>query len=666
MLPILLWAVAAATWTPALAAQELVITPFRSSGIYALGDTVGWSVSLRAEAGAAPSGGYTYTVRKNNLDLLKSGSLDLASGRATIELSLDEPAMIFAQITPVSGGKQIDLGAAVAPERLAPSIPRPADFDQFWQAKIRPLARLPLNPQLTPGPSERPGVDYATVRLDHVHGTHVYGQIARPAGTGKLPGLVIFQWASPPYPLQKAWVTDRAAEGWLALNIEPHDVLPDQPAAYYAALPAALKSYQTIGNDDRERSYFLQMYLADYRAIEYLASRPDWDGRTLVVMGTSMGGQQSLCAAALNPRVTGLIVNEPSGADANGPLHGRAAGYPNWPVQDERVRSTAPYFDTVNCAPRIRVPSLVSMGFVDTTSPPVGIWTVLNGIRGPKEAVPMIDSPHNHLATPEQQQPYTRRSAEWLATLREGGEVLPSADRASPRADANSQLAHQQLLRKAHEGRTDVYFLGDSITRRWGAAEEQYRALLANWRQNFSGWNAADFGWGGDTTQNILWRIQNGELDGVNPKVIVLMAGTNNVGKASPVALNEATVADVTAGIRAIIAECRRKAPGATLIVMGITPRNDYMPVMPVIEAINRNLARLADGHTVRYLNLNAQLADASGRLHTGMTDPDQLHLAVSGYQIWADALRPVLTELLGPPAATDSAPAPTGNPAAP
>src|SRR4051812_34847488 len=105
-----------------------------------------------------------------------------------------------------------------------------------------------------------------------------------------------------------------------------------------------------------------------------------------------------------------------------------------------------------------------------------------------------------------------------------------SAAVASPRTDLNSKLAHQQLVAKAKAGGIDLYFLGDSITRRWGSTDPQYAALLENWKANFFGWNAANFGWGADSIQNMLWRIQNGELDGVNPKVIVILAGTNNVG----------------------------------------------------------------------------------------------------------------------------------------
>ena len=236
---------------------------------------------------------------------------------------------------------------------------------------------------------------------------------------------------------------------------------------------------------------------------------------------------------------------------------------------------------------------------------------------------------------------------------------------ATPRSDENSRIAHQQLLEKKTRGKIDVYFLGDSITRRWGTTDERYRPLLENWRKNFYGWNAANFGWGADGTQHMLWRLENGELDGVNPKIIVLMAGTNNVGKESPVGADDPRIADTTRGIRTIVELCRKKAPAATIIITGITPRNDNIAVMPIIDGINANLARLADGRSIRYLDLNPQLADSNGKLFDGMTDPDQLHLALGAYQIWADALKPIFTELLGPPAKVDRAPLPTGDPSA-
>ncbi len=235
----------------------------------------------------------------------------------------------------------------------------------------------------------------------------------------------------------------------------------------------------------------------------------------------------------------------------------------------------------------------------------------------------------------------------------------PPADQPVPRSDRNSQLGHEQLLEKARRGGIDIYFEGDSIARRWGATD--YPDNLANWKQNFYGWNAGDFGWGGDSTQNILWRLKNGELDGVNPKIIVLLAGTNNVGRQPG---NDAKVADITKGIKAILDLCREKAPSATIVLTAIFPRNDSLAVNPTINRINENIARLADGKTIRFVNINDQLADKNGVLFEGMT-VDKLHPTLKGYQIWADALKPIFTELLGPPAATDHAPPPTGDPSA-
>jgi lysophospholipase L1-like esterase len=234
------------------------------------------------------------------------------------------------------------------------------------------------------------------------------------------------------------------------------------------------------------------------------------------------------------------------------------------------------------------------------------------------------------------------------------------ADRPVARTDANSGIAHTQLLEKARAGRIDLYFAGDSITRRWGATD--YPEFLAHWTRRFHGWNAGNFGWGADTTQNILWRLQNGELDGVHPKVIVLLAGTNNVGSGGAPDSVAAKADDISRGIAAIVAEMRALAPRATIVLTAIFPRNDTMAAMPVIDEINRRIARLADGRSIRYLNVNGTLADAGGRLFDGMMH-DGLHPTIKGYQVWADALEPILVELLGPRAAEDRAPPPTGDP---
>ena len=241
---------------------------------------------------------------------------------------------------------------------------------------------------------------------------------------------------------------------------------------------------------------------------------------------------------------------------------------------------------------------------------------------------------------------------------------IEHADQPMPRTDANSLKAHEQLMAKRTQGRIDVYFMGDSITRRWGTSDRQYADLFSNWNDNFKGWNAADFGWGADKTQNMLWRLQQGELDGVNPKVIVLMAGTNNIGNLSPAGDADARAAETVRGVAAVLKELRTRAPKATVVLMGITPRSDNVQVMPIIDAVNRRIARLADGHRIRYLNINARLTDGQGVLLPGMTR-DGLHLTAKAYQLWADALKPTLLERLGPKAPQDHAPPPSGDPSA-
>ena len=429
----------------------MTFAPYHASGIYNIGETVGWTVT---PGPVDPAYSYKWTIRRNNADVLKEGKLDLSPGKDKIEITGGEPEMIYVAIEPVAklvpdtaappaeapaaapagpgrgnpngftGGNTgrnnglYAVGAAVAPTKIGLATPRPADFDSFWADKLAAQAKVPIHPVLTPVETDTAGIEMSTFVLD-AFGSHAQGYLAKPASEGKFPALILLQYAGV-YALNARSVAMRAAEGWLVIDVDSHDKLPSE------ARGNAPLNYAAAGNTDRETSYFLNMYLRDSRALDYLMTRPDWDGRTIVLMGTSMGGQQSMMLAGLRPeKITAALVCVPSGADSNGDLHSRKAGYPNWPSNDPKVMNTALYFDTINFASRIKAPVLAAMGFIDTTSPPAGIWTELNQISVAKEPLPMIESEHNNL-TPQKEQNWDARSKELLGILLKGGEFKPN------------------------------------------------------------------------------------------------------------------------------------------------------------------------------------------------------------------------------------------------
>jgi cephalosporin-C deacetylase-like acetyl esterase len=435
--------------------QYLAFTPYHASGIYNVGDTVGWTVTPGPST-PAPAYAYKYTVRRNNAVVLKEGKLDLSSGKDKIEIAGDQPEMIYVAIeanedlspqppaaeapppppspqnapfggrgaSRFSGGNDgrntgyYAVGAAVAPEKLALSTPRPADFDSFWDGKLAEQAKIPIDPVLTPLETNVPGVETNLFVLDAL-GSKAHGIVAKPAREGKFPAVIQLQYAGV-YALAAPPIAQRAADGWLSIDVDSHDKLPTDPSGN---IP---RNYQAVGNTDREKSYFLDMYLRDSRVLDYLLTRPDWDGKTIVLVGGSMGGQQSLVLAGLRPeKITDVLVCVPAGADTNGDLHGRKAGYPNWPSDNPDAMKTALYFDPVNFASHIKASVMAAFGFIDTTSPPAGVWTALNQMDAPKEPLPMIESDHDNI-TPDKGRACPARQKEILDLLVQGGQFKPT------------------------------------------------------------------------------------------------------------------------------------------------------------------------------------------------------------------------------------------------
>jgi cephalosporin-C deacetylase len=400
-------------------AQQLDVRVDQAGALFRSGQTATFWVSVSgADPAELPKA--EYVIKRGGYTEVARGTVALSNG--TFQASLSEPGTLLAEVKAKVGGKDLRglAGAAFSPEGIQRSAPRPEDFDAFWAAKIKELNGAPINAVLEPGESVKPGIEYSKILMDGFRGTKIHGQLVRPKRDGKFPALLIVQWAGV-YPLDKWWATDPAAEGFLVLNILAHDLPIDAPPDFYKAQSEGpLKNYTAIGKDDREKNYFLRMYLSAYRAAEYLTQRADWDGHNLVVTGTSQGGLQTIMLAGLHPKVTAAMANVPAGCDQSGILAGNACGWPALAMwvhgeEQKRILEVSRYFDCMNFAPNIKCPLLVSAGMIDETCPPSGVFATVNQTRGPREVVilPLSD----HQGTHGTQKAMQDRMAVWRQAI---------------------------------------------------------------------------------------------------------------------------------------------------------------------------------------------------------------------------------------------------------
>ncbi len=202
------------------------------------------------------------------------------------------------------------------------------------------------------------------------------------------------------------------------------------------------------------------------------------------------------------------------------------------------------------------------------------------------------------------------------------------------KVNAGFAAAHERFVKIAQEGKAQLVFLGDSITAGWGGKKD-------NWDKAFGQYTPANFGIGGDRTQHVLWRIQNGELDGIKPKAAVLMIGTNNV--------STDTAEGIAKGVTVIVETIRAKQPQAKILLLAVFPRGEKASPNPgrdKLKEVNAIIAKLDDGKNIHFLDIGAKFLQPDGSL-TKEIMPDFLHLSAAGYQIWADAISPKLAELM-------------------
>ncbi len=211
----------------------------------------------------------------------------------------------------------------------------------------------------------------------------------------------------------------------------------------------------------------------------------------------------------------------------------------------------------------------------------------------------------------------------------------PETTKSIPRGDQGWKNRQEQINARAKEGNVDLIFIGDSITQGWMGSGKDV------WEKRYGKRNAMNAGIGGDRTQHVLYRLDNGNLEGLKPKLAVIMIGTNNSGTD--------TSENIAAGIKAIVKKLRDKTPETKILLLGIFPRGADASDAKRKTNIGANqlIKSVEDGENVFYLDLSDKFLSAEGTLSKEIM-PDLLHLSPKGYEIWADSIEPKVADLLG------------------
>jgi cephalosporin-C deacetylase len=381
----------------------------RSDAQYHQGEKVTFKIQLKQGQTPVTDGAVKWTISKDGVAPIQTGTANLQNGQASIDGSVNEPGFLHCEVVfQHDKTKFTALSAAgIDIDKIKPSISVPDDFDSFWEGKKKLLAAVPINARLTPvpPPPDRPGVDTFDVQADCV-GAGLSGYYARPVGA-KPKGCpaILMPDAAGVQSADLLAATRWGQKGCITLFINAHGIPNGKPKPFYAALAAGeLKDYRVHGRESRETYYFLGMYLRVQRGLDFLTSQPEWDGRTLIMIGGSQGGAQAIVGAALDPRVTFVVAANPAMCDHTGMVAGRVAGWPKLiPIgpdgkPEPAVLETSRYFDTVNFASRVKVPVFGWEGFLDVVAPPTTVFAAYDNLAGKKMITPDIS--HGHQTDP--------------------------------------------------------------------------------------------------------------------------------------------------------------------------------------------------------------------------------------------------------------------------
>ena len=372
----------------------LKVTPDRAAALYQSGERVTFKLELTLDKLPVPEAEVQWTLTKDGMPPATSGKAKLVNGTTTVTGKLDEPGFLLCRATFAGPEKKAYTGfggAGIEPLKIKPSRPVPADFDAFWADQKKQLAAVPMNPRLIPVKSPQPDIAAFDLQADSV-GAPVSGYFAKPenAQPKSLPIILLVHGAGVGS-ASLGGATGWAKQNFLALDINAHGLPNGQPTKFYTDLASGeLKDYRVRGREARDTIYFRGMFLRLVRAIDFLTAQPEWDGRTVVVFGSSQGGFQAIVAAGLDTRVTFLAAGVPAGCDHTGITANRINGWPKFipspsaEQPDAKVVEAVRYYDAMNFATRTKAGAVFTVGFIDLTCPPTSVYAAYNNLGGKK------------------------------------------------------------------------------------------------------------------------------------------------------------------------------------------------------------------------------------------------------------------------------------------
>lgn len=376
-----------------------VTVPDHADWLYRTGEQAKIEIQLYRYGISQDGVEVSYALGQELLPSERQGSVKLKNGRAVISVgTMRNPGFLDCVLKADIAGKSCTHHVKIgfSPEKLRPYTQQPADFVEFWNKAKNEAQQCPMTftTKYVPEYSNEK-VDCYLVKLQcYKKGQHVYGYLTRPKAKGKYPVVLCPPGAGVKTLKEPMRHRFYAEQGFIRLEMEIHGLNPELSPETFKDLSASFGDYLLKGLDDRDNYYMKKVYLACVRAIDYLTSLDEWDGKNVIVQGGSQGGALALITAGLDSRVTLCVANHPALSDMAGYKAGRADGYPhfftklnNYHTDTQEKLQTMAYYDVVNFARQINIPVYLTWGYNDNTCPPTTSYIVYNTLTCPKKAL---------------------------------------------------------------------------------------------------------------------------------------------------------------------------------------------------------------------------------------------------------------------------------------